>query len=98
MDNFDELFRRLLLPRPWFHGFVKNVTSDVALQQLGHETIQGAPAGRYLLQYFMTIGFLDKRTLNRFHLSLDPADASNQLRLITFCVRHNDLQLYSPPV
>jgi hypothetical protein len=71
--------------------FVKDVTPDMALEQLSHKTVQSSPASRDLLQHFMAIGFLAERTLNRFHLSLDPADAPNQLRLITCCVCHKGL-------
>ncbi|HET9374300.1 MAG TPA: hypothetical protein VFO40_04975 [Chthoniobacterales bacterium] len=64
MDNVDQLFGRPLLPRFGPFIFVKNVTPDMALEQLRHKTVQGSPASRDLLQHFMAVGFLGERTLN----------------------------------
>jgi len=77
VDNVNQLFGRSLLPRFGPFIFVKNVTPDMAFEQLSHKTVQRSPASRDLLQHCMTIGFLAERTLNRFHLSLDPADTRN---------------------
>src|SRR5579872_1938987 len=64
VDNIDQLFGRA--PLPGFGPFtsVKNVTPDMALEQLRHKTVQGSPASRDLLQHLMAIGFLGERTLN----------------------------------
>src|SRR5579863_979204 len=98
VDNVDQLFGRSLLPgfRPFI--LVQNVTPDMALEQLRHETVQSSAASRDLLQDFMAIGFFAERTFNRFHLPLDPADAPDQVRLIACCMCQNGLRLYSPPV
>ena len=98
VDNVNQLFGCSLLPRFGPFIFVKNVAPDMALEQLSHKTIESAPASRDLLQHLMTIGFVAEQTLNRFHLSLYPADPRNQPRLITFCVCHNFLGIYSPQV
>ena len=97
VNNIDEFLGRSLLSQPWLLVFIKNVATNVPLQQLGHETIQSAPAGCDLLQDLVAIGLLAEGALNRFHLPSDPAHSPNQLVFVAGSVCQNVPPSILPP-
>ena len=58
---------------------IQDVEADVSLQNLGNEAVQCAPAGDQDMQRPGTVRFLFDHLLQRVQLSVDAADAQDQL-------------------
>ena len=66
----------------------QDVAANMVFHHLGHESIDGAAHRRNELQDVGTPDFLIERPLDRFHLSTDTANSTQQLRFFANGVRH----------
>src|SRR5208282_198819 len=71
-----ELFRTGLLL------FIEDVTLDMAVQELGHQTVHGPSCGTHQLQNVGAITFFGESPHKSFHLSLNALGPEKQFLLI----------------
>jgi hypothetical protein len=62
--------------------WIDHVESDVALNDLGHQPVYGAPASGDRVQNVRAFGAFLKRSFDRFNLPLDVANPIQELILI----------------
>ena len=67
----------------------QDVSSDMVFHHLGHQSVDGAAHRRNELQDVSTSDFLIERPLDRFNLSADAANSTQQLRFFANGVRHD---------
>src|SRR3989442_7440397 len=75
-------------------GGINDVDTDVVLHDLGHETGNRAPNGRYELQCLRGPRLRLESPLNGLDLSSDAADPADQLRPLADGVNHMGIVQY----
>lgn len=87
-DYIDEFIRCFGSWRVFSFFGVEDMKLDMAFNQFGHQSVQGAPTRRDLLQQVGTLVLVSERSFNRFHLPANPADSPEKLLSVSCCVRH----------
>jgi hypothetical protein len=93
LDDRNQLVGSLKLRRLALKLRRENMKTNVPLDQLSHQAVESAPAGGHELQNLLALPIPLKSAFDGLGLSLDPADARQQLLLVLSCMRH-----YAPPV
>jgi hypothetical protein len=87
LHDRNQLIRGLKLGRERLLIRAKNVKSQMALDQLRHEPIEGATAGRDELKNLFTFTLPIQRALYGFHLPFDSFHATEHPGFVLSCVR-----------
>jgi hypothetical protein len=93
MKNLNQVFGGTSFARVYFGGFAEDVITDFAVNDFDQQAVDGAPAGRDLLQHCGAFAFLFERGTDAFDLALDTIDASEKFATFLNGVSHKNLQL-----
>jgi hypothetical protein len=78
VKNFNQVFGGASFARIYFGGFAEDVITDFAVDDFDQQAVNGATAGRDLLQHSGALTLLFERGADAFDLALDAIDTGEK--------------------